>query len=131
MAPEGSKREQKDKSVSPTSSPGASPRDKEKERDIDHTAQTCFGRMWESSYNRLQPHKVVVGSEAYFKGLEEALQRMYIGEKAVVYVAPRSGYGSRGFPGKVPPDSHLILWLCVEERTEQETKIEEAAISGV
>lgn len=39
-----------------------------------------------------------------------------------MYVPPALGFGSRGFPGLVPPDAALILWLNVEGRVLESIK---------
>lgn len=73
-------------------------------------------RMWDCSYNRTKQLRLTLGAQAYFQGLEDAVAQMSVGTKALAYVPPHRGFGKKGFPGLVPPDSHLILWVCVDNR---------------
>lgn len=65
------------------------------------------GTEFDSSYKRGTPLKFNVN--AVVKGWTEALQMMVEGDKWELFVPPELGYGSRGVPGVIPPNSVLIF----------------------
>ena len=50
----------------------------------------------------------------YFAGLEEAVRQISPEGKSLAYIGPNKAFGSRGFVGLLPGDSHVVMWLCVE-----------------
>ena len=42
-------------------------------------------------------------------GWEDGLSRMSVGERAVLTISPDQGYGAKGVPGSIPPNSTLIF----------------------
>eukprot|EP00397_Hematodinium_sp_SG-2012_P027634 GEMP01029049.1.p1 GENE.GEMP01029049.1~~GEMP01029049.1.p1 ORF type:complete len:234 (+),score=50.06 GEMP01029049.1:63-764(+) len=83
-----------------------------------YTNKKDHGVMWDSTYQRGVPLKFKVGSDAVFAGLDYAVSQMGIGEKAIAYVPWAEAFGKKGFIAKVPPESHLILWLCLTSVTQ-------------
>ncbi len=65
------------------------------------------GVEFDSSYARNSPATFSVGQ--VIAGWNEALVDMIRGEKRLLIIPPELGYGKRGYPGVIPPDSYLIF----------------------
>nr|Q4HZB8.2 RecName: Full=FK506-binding protein 1; Short=FKBP; AltName: Full=FkbA; AltName: Full=Peptidyl-prolyl cis-trans isomerase; Short=PPIase; AltName: Full=Rapamycin-binding protein [Fusarium graminearum PH-1] len=52
---------------------------------------------------------VNIGVGQVIKGWDEGVTQMKLGEKATLHISPDYGYGPRGFPGAIPPNSTLIF----------------------
>ncbi|KAG6037950.1 FK506 binding protein proline rotamase rapamycin-binding protein [Claviceps citrina] len=52
---------------------------------------------------------VKIGVGQVIKGWDEGVTQMKVGEKATLDISPDYGYGARGFPGHIPPNSALIF----------------------
>ncbi|CAK7220981.1 FK506 binding protein proline rotamase rapamycin-binding protein [Sporothrix bragantina] len=50
-----------------------------------------------------------IGVGQVIKGWDEGVVQMKLGEKATLDITPDYGYGARGFPGHIPPNSSLIF----------------------
>eukprot|EP01125_Pyxidicula_operculata_P000736 TRINITY_DN10689_c0_g1_i1.p1 TRINITY_DN10689_c0_g1~~TRINITY_DN10689_c0_g1_i1.p1 ORF type:complete len:200 (-),score=24.34 TRINITY_DN10689_c0_g1_i1:172-771(-) len=56
------------------------------------------------------PFTFVIGSgDLGISGLERAIMKMSVGERAYVVVAPSEAYGEKGLEGVIPPNAHLIF----------------------
>jgi len=64
-------------------------------------------KEFDSSYKRGKPAQFGVGQ--VIAGWTEALQLMHVGDKWEVYIPSKLGYGERGMPGSIPPNSVLIF----------------------
>lgn len=58
-----------------------------------------------------KPFKFKLGSEQVVPGLDEGVGQLSIGERAKITMPPSKAYGSKGFPGLVPPNTSLIFDL--------------------
>lgn len=67
------------------------------------------GKVFDSSYNRGKPIFFSVGQMN--AAWNEALQLMNTGTKAKLLIPSRLGYGEKGFPGYVPPNTPLFFDL--------------------
>ena len=65
------------------------------------------GKVFDSSYQRGQPIAATVG--AMNAAWNEALQTFPVGSKLKLLIPSRMGYGARGFPGFVPPNTPLVF----------------------
>ncbi len=65
------------------------------------------GKVFDSSYERGQPLAATVG--AMNAAWNEALVTFPVGSKLKLLLPSRLGYGARGFPGFVPPNTPLIF----------------------
>jgi len=74
---------------------------------VHYSGTLLNGKEFDSSYRRGQPAVFAVGQ--VIEGWNEALQTMKKGEKRILIIPPELGYGKRGYPGVIPPDSHLIF----------------------
>lgn len=82
------------------------------------------GEVFDSSVNRGRPFVFRVGVGRMFwyrnkdniltnieviKGWDEGVPQMSVGQKAVLTMTSDYGYGSQGFPGRIPPNSDLVF----------------------
>jgi len=73
-----------------------------------HYAGTLLdGKEFDSSIKRGEPAEFAVGQ--VIEGWNEALKTMKKGEKRTLIIPPELGYGERGHPGVIPPNSFLIF----------------------
>ena len=73
-----------------------------------HYAGTLLnGQEFDSSRKRGEPAEFAIGQ--VIEGWNEALQTMKKGEKRTLIIPPELGYGKKGYPGVIPPDSFLIF----------------------
>ncbi|PFH61203.1 hypothetical protein XA68_18019 [Ophiocordyceps unilateralis] len=52
---------------------------------------------------------VKIGVGQVIKGWDEGVTKMKVGEKATLDISSDYGYGAKGFPGHIPPNSDLIF----------------------
>ncbi|KAK3209466.1 hypothetical protein GRF29_69g1896943 [Pseudopithomyces chartarum] len=50
-----------------------------------------------------------IGVGRVIRGWDEGILAMSLGEKATLTITPDYGYGARGFPGHIPPNSVLVF----------------------
>ena len=65
------------------------------------------GKEFDSSYKRGQPAQFPLNR--VIPGWTEGVQLMSVGSKIKLFVPPELGYGARGAPGFIPPNSLLIF----------------------
>ena len=68
------------------------------------------GDVFDSSYKRGKPIKVIIGKGSVIEGWQEAIPKMNEGEKAKIIVPWRLAYGKKG-PGPIPPYANLVFDL--------------------
>ncbi|KAM0195283.1 hypothetical protein ACHAPI_006588 [Fusarium lateritium] len=66
------------------------------------------GSQFDSSVGR-GDFVVTIGVGQVIKGWDEGVTTMKVGEKALLDITPDYGYGARGFPGAIPPNSTLLF----------------------
>ncbi|MCY4481867.1 MAG: FKBP-type peptidyl-prolyl cis-trans isomerase [Spirochaetaceae bacterium] len=76
---------------------------------VHYTGKLLDGTKFDSSHDRGSPAQFTIGQ--LIGGVNEALLDMVQGEKRTVIIPPELGYGTRGVPGVIPPDSFLIFEL--------------------
>ncbi len=74
---------------------------------VHYTGILLNGKMFDSSVKRGAPAEFAVGD--VIEGWNEALKTMSKGEKRTLIIPPELGYGAQGYPGIIPPDSHLVF----------------------
>ncbi len=74
---------------------------------VTYTGTLLDGTKFDSSAESGEPLTFVVGQA--IEGMNEAVVLMKRGEECLVIVPPELGYGERGYPGRIPPDSYLLL----------------------
>lgn len=65
------------------------------------------GKKFDSSVDRGKPFVFRLGAGEVIKGWDEGVQGMKVGGKRDLIIPSNLGYGSRGFPGVIPPNSTL------------------------
>ncbi|KAI5463702.1 hypothetical protein BGZ63DRAFT_423025 [Mariannaea sp. PMI_226] len=66
------------------------------------------GKQFDSSVGR-GDFVVTIGVGQVIKGWDEGVTTMNQGEKSTLLISSDFGYGARGFPGHIPPNSALIF----------------------
>lgn len=67
------------------------------------------GEEFDSSYDSGQPLPVTLGAGGVIPGFDEGLDGIKVGERRQITIPPDQGYGPRGQPPTIPPDSTLIF----------------------
>jgi FKBP-type peptidyl-prolyl cis-trans isomerase len=67
------------------------------------------GTVFDSSRTKNQPFPIEIGSPNLIQGWGEGIPGMKVGEIRKLTIPPDLGYGSRGFPGRIPANSTLIF----------------------
>ncbi|KAK9380560.1 uncharacterized protein V2V93DRAFT_371025 [Kockiozyma suomiensis] len=67
------------------------------------------GKKFDSSRDRGKPFETVIGVGQVIKGWDEGVPKLSLGETARLTITGDYAYGSRGFPGLIPPNATLIF----------------------
>ena len=67
------------------------------------------GAKFDSSLDRGQPFRFAIGQGQVIKGWDEGIMSMKVGGKRTLRIPAELGYGARGFPGAIPPNSTLLF----------------------
>jgi peptidylprolyl isomerase len=76
---------------------------------VHYTGTLENGTKFDSSVDRGQPYEFRLGEGAVIKGWDEGLASMKVGGKRKLIIPPSLGYGDRGSPPKIPPNSILLF----------------------
>jgi FKBP-type peptidyl-prolyl cis-trans isomerase FkpA len=76
---------------------------------VHYTGWLTDGSKFDSSLDRGVPFQFVLGRGQVIKGWDQGVDGMLVGGKRKLTVPPELGYGSRGFPGAIPPNSTLVF----------------------
>ncbi len=76
---------------------------------VHYTGTLENGKKFDSSVDRDQPFEFRIGEGAVIKGWDEGLASMKVGGKRKLIIPPALGYGERGSPPNIPPNSILLF----------------------
>ncbi len=76
---------------------------------VHYTGTLENGKKFDSSVDRGQPFNFRIGKGAVIKGWDEGLASMKVGGKRKLIIPPALGYGERGAPPNIPPNSILLF----------------------
>ena len=76
---------------------------------VHYTGWLTSGAKFDSSLDRGQPFAFQLGRGQVIKGWDQGVAGMKVGGKRKLTIPPELGYGSRGFPGAIPPNSTLVF----------------------
>ena len=76
---------------------------------VNYTGTLENGTKFDSSYDRGKPYEFRIGTGAVIKGWDEGLMSMKVGGKRKLVIPSALGYGLRGSPPNIPPNSTLLF----------------------
>lgn len=89
--------------------PGTGPRPKRGQKaTVHYTGKLTNGTEFDSSVGRDKPFRFQIG-KGVISGWTIGVQTMKLGEKAIFTMSPEYGYGAKGAPPSIPPNSTLIF----------------------
>lgn len=71
------------------------------------------GTMFDNSFKRGEPLLFPVGRGRVIAGWDQGFQELRQGDKATLFIPSEMGYGERGSPPVIPPNSKLIFYVEV------------------
>ncbi|HQU85189.1 MAG TPA: FKBP-type peptidyl-prolyl cis-trans isomerase [Pyrinomonadaceae bacterium] len=80
---------------------------------VNYTGLLTNGAMFDSSITRNEPFAFAVGAGMVIKGWDEGLQKLKVGDHAILTIPPAIGYGASGAGGVIPPNATLIFIIEV------------------
>ena len=76
---------------------------------VHYTGTLTDGKKFDSSRDRGQPFRFVIGRGQVIRGWDEGVAKLSVGQRAKLTCSPDYAYGPRGYPGVIPPNATLIF----------------------
>ena len=76
---------------------------------VHYTGWLTTGEKFDSSVDRDEPFRFVLGARQVIAGWDEGVATMQIGDKVRLTLPPELAYGEHGYPGAIPPNATLIF----------------------
>ncbi|MGD2152067.1 MAG: FKBP-type peptidyl-prolyl cis-trans isomerase [Gemmatimonadales bacterium] len=80
---------------------------------VHYTGWLEDGTLFDSSVLAGEPAEFELGAGQVITAWDEGVNLMRVGDKWRFIVPPELGYGSRGYPGVIPPDATLIFDIAL------------------
>merc|ERR1712045_420561 len=74
-----------------------------------YTLTLTNGKKIDSSKDRGEHFSFKIGKGEVIQGWDQGLAKMSVGQRAKLTVSPDMGYGAKGIPGTIPPNSTLVF----------------------
>ena len=82
---------------------------------VHFAGSTSEGKEFYSTIKQNKPATIVVGIGKLIEGLDEGLQELTVGSKAIIKIPASMGYGKQGYGNYVPPNADLVFLVEVIE----------------
>jgi len=76
---------------------------------VHYTGTLASGVKFDSSLDRGDPIAFKLGAGRVIKGWDEGIAKLHIGDKAILVIPAKLGYGEKGAGGVIPPNAKLIF----------------------